>query len=261
LTEREYMKDKRILLVDDNKNLLITVGDYLSFSGFVVETAKSGEEALKKLERFQPDLIILDISMPGMGGIGFLKRISDDDDRPKYPVLVLTARSAMEEFFSNIAVDGFLCKPCSEDKLVQRIREILTKQRVEHTQSIRSSKSILLGEDDERIAIDIQRVFAEQGYEIEVITNGPDILERAPGSMPDAILVKEILPRMNGGVVASLVGTMASTRSIPVILYDETRTTEEQQKYGVRVPPGVRKFLTTSRATDLLRAVQEAISS
>ncbi len=255
------MKDKRILLVDDNKNLLITVGDYLSFSGFIVETAKSGEEALKKLEKFNPELIILDISMPGMGGVGFLKRIADEDDRPKYPVLVLTARSAMEEFFSTIAVDGFLSKPCSEDKLVQRIREILTKQQVEETQSVRSSKRVLLGEDDERIINDIRRIFVGYGYEIEVITNGPDILERAPVSMPDVILVKEILPRMNGGVVASLVGTMASTRSIPVVLYDETRTTEEQQKYGVRVPPGVKKFVATSRATDLLHAVQNALGS
>lgn len=253
------MKDKRILLVDDNKNLLITVSDYLAFRGFTVETAKSGEEALRKLTRFEPDLIILDISMPGMGGIAFLKHIADDDDRPKYPVLVLTARSAMEEFFSSIAVDGFLCKPCSEDKLEQCIREILTKQRVEEAQAIRTTKRILLGEDDDRIVSDIQRVFREAGYEVEAIGNGPDILERAPVSMPDAILVKEILPRMNGGVVASLVGTMASTRSVPVVLYDETRTTEEQQRYGVRVPPGVRKFLATSRATELLKAVQTVL--
>jgi len=252
--ERQHMKDKRILLVDDNKNLLITVGDYLAFTGFIVETAKSGEEALTKLEDFSPELIILDISMPGMGGIGFLKRISDDD-RPEYPVLVLTARSAMENFFSTVAVDGFLCKPCSEDKLVQRIREILTKQQVRETQAIRRTKYILVGEDDERVVADIQRVFTAAGYEIEVIASGPEVLERAPVAMPNAILIKEILPRMNGGVVASLVGTMASTRGIPIVLYDETRTTEEQQKYGLRIPQGVRKFLATSKATELLGAV------
>ena len=64
-------RKEHILLVDDEKHLLVSLRDYLTFEHFTVTTAQSGEEALEVLERITPDLIVLDISMPGMGGMGF----------------------------------------------------------------------------------------------------------------------------------------------------------------------------------------------
>jgi len=58
-----------IMIVDDNRHLLVALGDYLTFQGYDVVTAATGEEALRKLERGGADLIVLDIGMPGMGGM------------------------------------------------------------------------------------------------------------------------------------------------------------------------------------------------
>ena len=96
---------KTILLIDDDTSLLVTLSDFLRFEGYDVTTADSGEQGLKRLKTLEPDLIILDMSMPGMGGIGFLKEISVVG-KPKHPVLVLTARANMAEFFADIDVDG-----------------------------------------------------------------------------------------------------------------------------------------------------------
>jgi len=109
---------RKILLIDDDTSLLVTLRDFLLFEGYEVATADSGEQGLKRLETFLPDLIVLDMSMPGMGGIGFLQRITRSDGAPRYPVLVLTARASMAEFFANVSVDGFIAKPCDPEDLL-----------------------------------------------------------------------------------------------------------------------------------------------
>lgn len=86
------LNKRKLLLVDDDQSLLETLGDFLSFEGYEVLCAVSGEDALIKMRPFQPDLIILDMGMPGMGGTGFLDRITQPDGHTLYPVLVLTAR-------------------------------------------------------------------------------------------------------------------------------------------------------------------------
>ena len=67
---------KRILLIDDDTSLLLTLSDFLIHEGYQVVTANSGEQGLKRLDEVDPDLIILDMNMPGMGGVGFLREIS-----------------------------------------------------------------------------------------------------------------------------------------------------------------------------------------
>ena len=66
---------KKILVVDDEENIRFLYKEELEDDGFAVDLAKNGEEALEKLQHFHPDLITLDIKMPGMNGIEVLKRI------------------------------------------------------------------------------------------------------------------------------------------------------------------------------------------
>ena len=73
---------RHILLLDDDPSLRRTLGDFLRFEGYDVVTAESGEKGLEALKVQRPDLIILDMSMPGMGGIGFLKSILDENGKP-----------------------------------------------------------------------------------------------------------------------------------------------------------------------------------
>lgn len=120
----------RILLIDDDPAVLLTVGDRLRLEGYEVAKAASGDQALIVLRSDPPDLIVLDITMPGMTGLAFLKRISMPDGRPRYPVLVFTARSNMEPFFTDIPVEGFLAKTADPQRLVDEIRLILDRTRI-----------------------------------------------------------------------------------------------------------------------------------
>jgi len=250
----------RLLLVDDEKHLLISLREYLVYEKFDVAVAQSGEDALSQLEKgFRPDLIILDISMPGLGGLGFLRRISDEDGKTKYPVLVLTARSKMEEFFGTVNVDGFLAKPCDEAKLVRKIREILAVRKTLPERQGRTRKLVLLAEDDDRAGRSIRQALDGAGYEVEVVGKGPEVLERASIVMPDLILMKEVLPRLNGSAVASLVGVMPSLARVPVLIYDDTLPETADMPARYSSVKCVRKVLRSSQPATLVSAVQELL--
>ena len=251
---------ERLLLVDDEKHLLIALRDYLVYEKFDVVIAESGEEALGHLEKgVQPDLIILDISMPGMGGLGFVRRITDEEGRIKYPILVLTARSKMEEFFKTVNVDGFLAKPCDEAKLVRKIREILATRKPSPERQGRARKMILLAEDDRGDVHALTTALEAAGYDVDVVGKGPAVLEQAPITMPDLILMKEILPCLNGSAVASLAGVMPSLATVPVVIYDETLSEIEGLPARYTNAKCIKRVLRSSQASVLVQAVQELL--
>ncbi len=252
-----------LLLVDDNKHLVITLSDFLTYEGFEVVAAKSGEEALRKLEKLTPDLIILDISMPGIGGIGFLNKLRKESEEPPPPILVFTARSAMEEFFDTLDVAGFVAKPCSEKDLLDRINEVLAAHPRKKEEGVLVEEvelpQILLGENDVEVVKRLTGDLKRAGYEVHVAETGAEILETAAVMKPAAIIMKDILPGMNGRVVAPLVRAMPSTKNTPIILYDETRSFDEESRYGRRIPEGVSQYMTTNETDDLLTAIHRHV--
>ncbi|MFC1499016.1 response regulator [Verrucomicrobiota bacterium] len=252
-------KKERILLVDDEKNLLISLSDYLASENFEVILAQSGEEALEQLEKTGPDLIVLDISMPGIGGLGFLKKISKEGGKPSHPVLVLTARSTMEDFFKTVEVDGFLGKPCEETELVRKIREILEKKKTVEAKKERAQKIILLGEDDESIASEMKDALEDSGYKIEIAGTGPEVLEKASTIKPDLLLLKEILPRLNGSAVVSLIEVMPSINMIPVVIYDESLSDGEDTSPRYKKLKCIKKIIKSANTSDILDAVGQTL--
>ena len=251
---------KRILLVDDDEALLRTLTDYLVSEGFEVVQARNGQAALSRIDEKVPDILILDVGMPVMGGIEVLKRIQTPHGELRCPTLVLTARSAMQGFFSGIAVDGFLAKPCSQEELVGLIRQILGVKEGQTTRTKRTKPKVLVGDHDQQRTLKLEKVFTEAGYELVVVMTGSDVLERASAELPDAILMAETLPHMNGSVVASLVRAMPSTHLIPVVLYDETRGVGDT-KFVWKVPEGVTALIGPSDPRRLLESVEKALSS
>ena len=114
---------KKILVVDDEENIRILYKEELEEDGFCVELAKSGEEALDKLPTVQPDLITLDIKMPGMGGIEVLKQIRE---RNKHlPIILCSAYSDYKQDFTTWASDAYVVKCADLTELKSTIRRLL----------------------------------------------------------------------------------------------------------------------------------------
>jgi len=252
---------ERILFVDDDKHLARLVEYFLKHENFDVRTAGSAEDALKVLEKFQPDIIVLDINMPGMGGIGFLKRISNPDGTLKYSVLVLTARAVMKDFFDSVAVDGFLPKPCSELDLIRKIRAILTERQLQQrpplgvTAGDHTAIRVVIGEDDPDMGRLYLQMFKDCGFDVHLAKNGPEVLERTVAVHPSVVIMKDLLPNMNGSVVARLIKTMPTSMHTPIIIHDTTRTTKPTPESIQSVDV----FMFSSLAQDLINAVHAVL--
>jgi CheY-like chemotaxis protein len=227
---------RRILLVDDDTSLIVTLGDFLRFEGYEVVTANSGEQALERLAGFDPDLIVLDMSMPGMGGIGFLRQITAPDGKISHPVLVLTALSNMAEFFANVNVDGFIAKPCNPQDLLMEVSRIIFLRRGKDADvpqnKARRRYKVVLGEDDEGVAQRLTVGLVNEGYLVDRVNSGPEVVERSVMERPDVIVVKSVLSGMNGDSVMKLVKEMPQVRDIPVVIYDDPRPAAARERKG-----------------------------
>lgn len=249
---------KRILLIDDDTSLLVTLSDFLNFEGYEVTTADSGEQGLERLETMTPDLIILDMSMPGMGGVGFLREISSSEGKPKHPVLVLTARANMADFFAGMDVDGFIAKPCEPDDLLAAVGKIMGSAPV-RTERTAGKRKVLIAEDDEALNEQLISTFARSGYLVDSVLKGPDVLERAIVGKPDVVVMKLVLANMNGDAVAGMLGEMPNTEHIPVVLYDDSGAGSSEEKYKESVP-AIKRFVAESDPSSLLAAAEAVLT-
>jgi len=105
----------RILIVDDDPRLLHVVSMYLTIEGYDVTTAADGEEGLAAMEAARPDLVILDVMMPGMDGLEACRRIKRDPSTRSIPVLMFTALSREDDIEAGrtAGADRFINKPFS----------------------------------------------------------------------------------------------------------------------------------------------------
>ncbi len=114
---------KKILVVDDEENIRLLFKEELEDEGFLVDLARNGEEALKKVSLFKPDLITLDIKMPGMDGIETLKRIRETERQ--LPVVLCSAYGEYKQDFATWASDAYVVKCADLTELKDTIRRLL----------------------------------------------------------------------------------------------------------------------------------------
>lgn len=126
---------KRLLIVDDEPNLLRAVDAVLRNEGFETSTARSGREALLSVAQNIPDLIVSDVRMPGMDGYALARRLRSSPTYALIPIVFLSAKDEMRDRIEGFrsGVDVYLTKPFEPDELVAVIKNIL--QRVEQTRA------------------------------------------------------------------------------------------------------------------------------
>jgi CheY-like chemotaxis protein len=116
-----------ILVVDDYQDAREMYAEYLQFSGFRVAEAKNGNEAVEQAFALKPDLILMDLSLPGMDGWEATRRLKADDSTRKIPIVALTghALAGASEGARKAGCDSFVTKPCLPDDLVVEVRRML----------------------------------------------------------------------------------------------------------------------------------------
>jgi DNA-binding response OmpR family regulator len=116
-----------VLLVDDETEFVTTLAERLELRGMTVRTASDGEAALPMVDDHPPDIIVLDLMMPGIGGIETLKRIKST--HPGIPVILLTGRGSTKEGIDGMRLGAFdyMMKPIDLDQLLEKLEEAAGK--------------------------------------------------------------------------------------------------------------------------------------
>ena len=127
----------RILVVDDEPNIVDVVSMALRYQGFTVESAGDGAGAIAAVSSFKPHLMVLDIMLPDMEGFAVAKRLGAQ--RARLPIVFLTARDATEDKVRGLTMGGddYVTKPFSLEELVARIRTILRRAGMAEPESSR----------------------------------------------------------------------------------------------------------------------------
>jgi two-component system OmpR family response regulator len=127
VTTPQTATEARLLVVDDEPNIRELLSASLRFSGFEVTTAADGQQALTEARAFRPDLIVMDVMMPGLDGLAVVRRLRDEGHH--WPVVFLTARDATEDKVAGLTAGGddYVTKPFSLEEVVARIRAVLRR--------------------------------------------------------------------------------------------------------------------------------------
>jgi CheY-like chemotaxis protein len=115
-----------ILVVDDEENIRWLYKEELEEEGYNITAAASGEEALQMVPELKPDLVVMDIKMPGISGVDTLIKIKEMDKN--IPVILCSAYGDYKQDFTTWASDAYVVKAASLDELKKAIREVLEKR-------------------------------------------------------------------------------------------------------------------------------------
>ena len=163
---KEKMKHK-ILLVDDEKDII----DLLKYNlekekEFTIEVAYDGKEALKKVETFNPDIVLLDIMMPEMNGLEVCKLLKSDAETSHIPIIFLTAKeNEIDEILGlELGADDYIQKPISPRKVLARIKTVLRRKHIKEEESKKTDvyikfKNIEIDTEAYVVKIDGEEVF------------------------------------------------------------------------------------------------------
>jgi len=118
----------KVLIAEDESQVARLLELELSYEGYHVDIAKTGKEALEKIEKFKPDLIILDCILPEMEGLEVIRRIRLDGN--EVPIVVLTAKDSLSDKVNNLdsGADDYVTKPFATEELLARIRAVIRRK-------------------------------------------------------------------------------------------------------------------------------------
>jgi signal transduction histidine kinase/DNA-binding response OmpR family regulator len=208
-----------VLVIDDDITVHELMNRFLSKEGYHVESAISGEEGLRKARELVPDVITLDVMMPGTDGWTVLTQIKADSRLANVPVVMMTMLGDQSLGYSLGAAD-FLTKPIERDSLMTVLRKFRQS----------ASATALVVEDDEKTRLMLARMVEKEGWIVTEADNGKTALDRLRYFNPDIILLDLMMPEMNGFQFLNELRRNPRWRGIPVIVVTAIDLSKEERE-------------------------------
>lgn len=284
---------KTILIIEDNKLNLKLIRTILLISNFKVLEAESAEEGFQLLEEHQPDIILMDIQLPGMDGLTATRRIKSTEAYKDIPVIALTAKAMEgdEEKAKAAGCDGYIIKPINTKGFISTLSDYIpttvsSKDKKKKMRKPTDSKIVdtlehrikilddaliqrrkILIVDDEHLAVKmIERQLKAYSYETITAYCGEDALEIVKTELPDLIILDIMMPGIDGFEVTRAIRADNITADIPIILITSLDSKEDRIR-GLNIgaddflnkPIMFEELLARVRSLIRLKAFQEQV--
>ena len=270
--EETPMANETILVIEDDNLNLKLCRSILKMEGFNIIAAMEAETGLKLVREHHPDLILMDIQLPGMDGLTATEIIKKDSQLKNIPVVALTAHAMDGDDQKAYAAGciGYITKPIEVRTFAESIRQWLQSKATttDHSDTVpdisqkdtglsRYQKNILIVDDELLNLKLLSGMLASEPYNLTTVTSGREALVKIKQQPPDIILLDIMMPDMDGFEVTRQLKNNSETKDIPIILV--TALTEYQDKIkGLEV--GADEFLNKPvQAEELLTRIQSLL--
>ena len=245
-------KRKKILIVDDEKDIREIIKISLVQDGYVVVEAHNGRTAVELAKSEKPDLITLDIMLPDIDGFQVAKEIKENPKTAHIPIIILSVLSEdKKEYRQGIA--DYLSKPFRPEDLVETVNKV-----IEGSGHAKKEKTILVVDDEPDVIDIITLCLKEKGFIIESASNGVEALEKLNILLPHLIIVDIQMPKMNGFELIKRLKQNPMLSSIPVVILTGTYISEEDRKHGLLL--GATRYLTKPfKIQNLIQDIEDVL--
>ena len=233
-----------VLVIDDDAAARDLVSRFLEKQGLAVEVAVDGRAGLQAARDHHPDVITLDVVMPGLDGWSVLTALKSDPATADIPVVML---SMVDERNLGIALGAaeYLTKPIERDQLLRVLRRYGRSG---------AARRVLVVEDDALTRTALGRAMQAEGWEVALAEHGRAGLERMAQSVPDLILLDLMMPEMNGFEFLEALRGHDAWRGVPVVVITAKELTDAERR---RLNGGVQRVV--SKGAQGLEALAAAV--
>ena len=241
----------KILLVEDDAIQIELIKKHLEPQGHIVVNAKNGLEGIKLAREGKPDLILMDMIMPGMHGLEATIKLKEDPVTMEIPILALTIMSSpkfVQECY-RAGIIGYIKKPYDPKILLDSVERIVGKPE-------KKVSRIMMISGASRLATMVEMRLVRQGYQVDTFPGAKSALELLAEVGPDAIFLDASLPEKHLAMVFDELKKAAATKGLPVILFSPQAGKESLESAAARL--GAKGYLSSaSDLTEVLNKIKD----
>lgn len=233
---------KKILIIEDDAFLGEVLELKLKNAGYDVNLEKNGEKGLQAIKDFAPDLLLLDIILPGMSGYEILEAKQKDKEMAKIPTIVISNSGQPVEISQilDLGAKDYLVKASFDpEEVVSKVKtqlregggnEVSNEASNQGSGGYLSGKKVMWVEDDTFLSAILEKKLSNEGCVLVHANNGEEALKIVEKEMPDIILLDVLLPGMNGFETLKQIKSQPKLESIPVIFLTNFGQDEDIEK-------------------------------
>ena len=243
----------RVLVIDDDPVIQDLLTTFLEKEGYEVTVAKNGEDGLRRAGDLRPDVITLDVAMPGMDGWSVLSALKANSELADIPVIMLSMIDDRHTGYA-LGASEYITKPVDRDRLSNLLQKYSRLRQ----------QPVLVVDDDPDTRNLLRSALEKDGWKVQVAENGRVALERITGGIasslfPGLILLDLMMPELDGFTFLEIFRRIPHAREVPVIvLTAKDLTTDERHQLNGCVQKVMQKGMSTEL---VLKEVRELLNS